>query len=124
MTVLSAEKDNIHIESRIESDTFYSGVPFSYTVLVAGSDAVVPSHLPKTKDFAIKLIESKSLIKGKSKGFFIKYRKWSESDSDAGSLQFWLEDSKRKKENSKWEDNENERYRQQQLENEKDAVDL
>ena len=59
-----------------------------------------------------------------NKGFFIRYRKWSESSSDAGTLHFWLENSKRKKENSDWENNENKKYRQKQLENEKDAVDL
>jgi hypothetical protein len=65
--------DDIHIESRIDTKSFYSGTPFSYTILVDGSDLVQPQSIPVSKEFSIKLIDAKALIKGSKKGFSIRY---------------------------------------------------
>ena len=71
---LYADGRKITVESRIDSKVFYSGVPFSYTILVDGSDLVTAlPAFPPVKNLAVKNIDSKALLNGDKVGFVLSY---------------------------------------------------
>ena len=68
-----AEEKNIVVHGQIDAKSFYTGVPFSYTLLIDGSDLVAKPQIPIIKNLAVKILDSKSLIQNGKKGFEIQY---------------------------------------------------
>ncbi len=81
--VVNAENQKeIALTSRIDASSFYTGVPFLYTILIDGSDIVDKPNIPEIKHIAVKLLNSKILIKYKQKGFELRYYMVPEKDGD------------------------------------------
>ena len=76
------EDNKILVHGQIDAKSFYIGAPFSYTLLVDGSDLVDQPQIPQMKDIAVKLIDSKSLIQNGKKGFEIQYLLVPEKDGE------------------------------------------
>ena len=71
--LVMADEENILVHGQIEAESFYTGVPFSYVLLVDGSDIVDQPKVPVIKDFAVKIIDSKSLLQNGKRGFEVRY---------------------------------------------------
>ena len=72
-TMHSQENEGPVIQAQVSAKSFYMGQPFTYTILIDGSNKVKPPIIHSIPGFAVKKLEERALKSSGKEGFVIRY---------------------------------------------------